>query len=260
MSVIRTDKWLLDSYDKPIELCEKVKEYFDDARASEIHLHLTQHGMYRRPFKNGKELVRKLKENRVWEIVQKEEQQLKKIWDGPNIPIFIFPSDNNREIIRDFNGKSGLAFKDKLFLFISEDNEEKEIRAVFTHEYNHICRLSQLQKNEKDYVLLDTIILEGLAENAIRERFGEEFVGKWTSYYSNKELERIWKKLLLPNKNIRRMDRKHQQMLYGTRFYPKMAGYCVGYYLVKKYMKATSLTCKDLLNYKSNDIAQIKDN
>ncbi len=29
MSVIKTDKWLLDLYDKPIELCEKLLKHFD---------------------------------------------------------------------------------------------------------------------------------------------------------------------------------------------------------------------------------------
>ena len=61
---------------------------------------------------------------------------------------------------------------------------------MFTHEYNHVCRLSKFQKSEEDYVLLDSIILEGLAENAVRERLGEEFLATWTSYYSNEELKK----------------------------------------------------------------------
>src|SRR5690625_6839523 len=51
------------------------------------------------------------------------------IW--PDIPIFIFPSDSrNQELTRHFNGKSGLAFVDKLFLFVSEKNTEKDRKST----------------------------------------------------------------------------------------------------------------------------------
>lgn len=257
MGVIRTDKWLHDSYHQPIEICEKLIGHFSDALAPEIYDYLNQHGMYQ-PFRNEFEAVKKLQKNNVWEIVEEENLRLQKVWEGPNIPIFIFPSDkNNRKLQQDFNGKSGLAFKDKLFLFISEENMEMEILALFTHEYNHVCRLTMYPKNEEDYVLLDTIILEGLAENAVREQLGEEFLANWTSYYSNEELKKMWNNLVLPNRNILKSDRKHQNLLYGLRLYPKMLGYCVGYYLVKNYIEATNKTSKDLLNIKTANIAQI---
>ncbi|KKE77999.1 Zn-dependent protease [Bacilli bacterium] len=258
MSVIRTDKWLLDLYDKPIELCKKLVKHFDDVYADEIYNHLIFHGMYRHPLKNGKELIQKLQDNKVWELVETEKQQLRKLWGGPDIPIFIFPSDpNNRKMKRDQNGKSGLAFQDKLFLFISKDNVEKEIRALFTHEYNHVCRLSRYSKKEKDYVLLDSIILEGLAENAVLDRFGEKYVANWTTYYSEDRLEELWKELILPNKDILKIERKHQDILYGFRRYPKMIGYCVGFYLVKKYLKTNGKTTKQLLEIKPEAIAQV---
>lgn len=257
MSVIRTDKWLLDSYHKPIEICEKLTKYFKRAGASDIYEYLIQYGMYQ-PRRTGSEVVKKLQNKRVWEIVHHENKQLQKMWDGPETKIFIFPSDQyNRKLKRDFNGKSGLAFKDKLFLFVAEDNTEKEIRALFTHEYNHVCRLAEDSKNEDEYVLLDTIILEGLAENSVRERFGDEYLSAWTSYYSNEKLEEMWKDIILPNKDISKKDAKHQQILYGTRRYPRMLGYCVGYYVVKKFMEETKKTSKDLLSMKTNTIAQI---
>src|SRR5699024_5274797 len=238
MTVIRTDLWLLEQYDNPIEICEKLTGYFKDASAAEIYGHLTLHGMYRQPCDPGMNLMEKLWNKNIWEMVQHEEQQLKKIWKGPDVPIFIFPSDsNNRKLRQDFNGKSGISFHDKLFLFISERNEENEIRALLTHEYNHICRLSKYDKNEKDYVLIDSIILEGLAENAVNERIGEQFVSNWISYYPKEKLELMRKNIVWPNKNISINDHKHHHILYGSGAYPKMAGYCVGYYLVKKHME-----------------------
>ncbi|WP_010530324.1 DUF2268 domain-containing protein [Lentibacillus jeotgali] len=261
MSVIRTDKWLLDTYHKPLELCEKFKSQFDKGvSAADIHQHLTMHGMYREPRKNGNELIEGLQKNHIWQIVQREAKNLKKEWDGPDIPVFILPADtNNRKLNQEQNGKSGLSFPDKLFLFVSETNTEKEIRALLTHEYNHICRLSKYSKKEAEYTLLDTVILEGLAENAVRERFGVRYTANWLSYYSDRQLQRICMNLILPNRNIPKSGRKHLQILYGLGPYPKMAGYCAGYHLVKNYMNKEDLTSQDLLPVKSETIIEKTD-
>ncbi|HHY71814.1 MAG TPA: DUF2268 domain-containing protein [Bacillus bacterium] len=258
MSVIRTDEWLVNSYDNPIELCEKLTEFFAGVSAPEIYDYLTVHGMYR-PYRRGMEQVEVIRKNKVWEIAEKEQRLLRKLWGGPNVPIFIFPADSrNRKIKQEFNGKSGLAFKDKLFLFVSEQTSENELKALLTHEYNHVCRLCKFSKKEADYVLLDTIILEGLAENAVRERFGTQYQAGYTSYYSNDELEKMWQRLILPNRNIRNVQRQHHELLYGMRLsYPKMLGYCVGYYLVKKYVDEKGIGSKDLLVKEANEIAQI---
>ncbi|WP_077211265.1 DUF2268 domain-containing protein [Bacillus dakarensis] len=258
MGVIRTDQWLLESYDQPLKMCEKMKSLFSDARSSSIYHYLTRHGMYQ-PVKDGIKTVIKLRENKVWEMVQQEKQRLRRLWEGPDVPVYIFPSDqNNKVIASDFNGKSGLAFKDKLFLFLTENNEEKEIRALFTHEYNHVCRLAHIPKKEENFVLLDTIIMEGLAENAVRERIGNEFLASWTTYYSDVQLEKLWKNLLLPNRDLPKEDRKHRRILYGLGLYPKMAGYCVGYYLVRKYMEDTNDVIKELMKIETEKIAGIE--
>lgn len=259
MSVIRTDAWLLDLYHHPIKLCAKLKSYFERASEAELYNHLTIHGMYR-PDRQGLEQVKALQNNKVWEIVQKDERYLREKWEGPDVPIFIFPVDGrNQKIQRDLKGKSGLAYKDKLFLFVSDENTEKEIRALFTHEYNHVCRLASMAKKEEHYVLLDTVVMEGLAENAVRERFGEELLAGWTSYYTDEELEKMWKQLIRPNRDILTTDRRHQELLYGLKsFHPKMLGYCVGYYLVKKYIEEIRLSSKALLQKRSEAIAKIR--
>jgi uncharacterized protein YjaZ len=251
VSVIRTDQWLLELSDRPMDICEKIKVHFKDADASEIYDYLNLHGMYL-PFQDENKLVITLQKNNVWEMVQEELQQLQQIWEGPDVPIYIFPSDPNNPILnKEFGGKSGLAFKNTLFLFISEKNKEKDIKSLLTHEYNHVCRLSKYPKNEDEYVLLDSIILEGLAEHAVLERYGEEYVSPWTFLYTNEQLEKMWKRLIYPNRNIHKTDYIHQDLLYGSHFYPKMSGYCVGYYLVKKHIEARNLTSKDLLNMES---------
>lgn len=258
MSIIQTDKWLHDAYDDPVGICERLTPYFEDASAYEIYQYLTEHGMYR-PLKKGVEQVEDLQNNGVWQMIEKERRLLQKDWDGPDIPVFIFPSQStNRSLIRKFNRKSGLAFHDKIFLFISPENKREEIKALFTHEYNHVCRLMQYDKEEKDYVLLDAIILEGLAEHAVYEKYGENYVARWTLNYSEDVLEKMWKTYILPNRSLSKADRKHEKLLFGLANYPTMLGYCVGYYLVNNYSKTTNLKSKALLPIDSNIIAQIK--
>lgn len=88
MGVIRTDKWLHDSYHKPIEICEKLTVHFEGAHASEIYDYLTLHGMYH-PFGNGNEVVKELQKNKVWEIVQEESLRLQKRGKD-QISLFLF--------------------------------------------------------------------------------------------------------------------------------------------------------------------------
>ena len=124
---------------------------------------------------------------------------------------------DNKQLVREFNGKSGLAYADKLFLFISPQNTATEIRAILTHEYNHVCRLNKFPKREEDCTLLDTIILEGLAEMAVAERFGKDFTSSWTSLYSDRQLARFWKEFVYPNRNQVKESDIHEEVLYGLR-------------------------------------------
>jgi uncharacterized protein YjaZ len=241
MPVLRTDEWLMKTGENPVALCKKLVPYFNDASAHEIFLHLTRHGMYRSA--NGlKEIVEKMKEKNIWEYVNKKYSELRKRWNGPDIPIFIFPADwKNRRIQREFNGKSGLAFKDKLFLFLLPHHQKEEIQAVLTHEYNHVCRLNKYTKEEEQYTLLDSIILEGLAENAVGEVVGGEYQASWTNYYPEERAYEFWKRFLYENRNVKKEHPLHQQLLYGSMFYPKMLGYFVGYHIVKSYLRKSSI-------------------
>ncbi|WP_429339186.1 DUF2268 domain-containing protein [Ornithinibacillus bavariensis] len=259
LTVIRTDKWLEKAYQKPDEIFKKLSSYFDNADEKDVAMYLTQHGMYYKPVRNGEALVESLRKKNVWGIVQQEEEKLSKLWKGNNIPIFIFPSNTyNRQIMEQYNGRSGLSFRDKLFLFISDINSEDEIRALFTHEYNHCCRLAHNPKDEKDYSLLDVIVLEGMAEQAVNERYGKELQAPWTQYYTQEEAEKIWKSIVQPNADLPKSSRRVTEILYGKKLFPHMAGYCVGYYLVNRYCQQTGKESKDLLSIPSEKIAFIE--
>ena len=262
MGVVQTDKWLIDLWNEPIAMCELLIDYFSDVpdvSAAEIYQYLTMYGMYQQPLKDMEEQIHILMDKNSWKIINEEAQALSKQWDGPNIPIFIFPSDqSNTELKETFNGKAGLSFHDKLFLFLSGGNSATELKALLTHEYNHVCRLTKLDKKVEDFDLLDTIILEGLAEHAVMECVGAKHRADWTRYYADEELEKIWKQFILPSIHLPKTHREHDAILYGKDRYPKMAGYCVGYYLVKKYIEKNNFSSTELLSIPSLAIAQIK--
>ncbi|MGM8215283.1 DUF2268 domain-containing protein [Bacillaceae bacterium W0354] len=255
MGVINTDQWLIEKPDKIFTILTK---YFQHANAKDIKQHLQMFGMQIPSQTYSKTLTKQLQKIHAWEIIQKEYKTLKQKWNGPDIPIFIFPSiQNNKRLIEEFNGKSGLAFKDKLFLFISKNNTPTELRALLTHEYNHVCRLNKYPKKEKDYSLLDTIIMEGMAEYAIFERFGQKYVGHWVNLYNEEQLRSMYQRFILPKLNLSKYDVRHDTFLYGFGRFPNMLGYAVGYYLVKSYLEKNDMTTDQLFTEKSETIANI---
>ncbi|MCA1031056.1 DUF2268 domain-containing protein [Bacillus timonensis] len=259
MAVIRTDRWFEEDKLTLIQVSDKLKKNFKEATLEEIIEYLQLHGMYRNQ-KDANETMRELKKKNIWNEIERKEKKLQKLWGGPEIPIYILPSDSyNRRIQRDFNGKGGLSFKDKLFLFFSGANSREEMKAVFIHEYNHTCRLRKYKKSESEYNLLDSIILEGLAEHAVKEQLGEDYLADWTKYYNHDQLETYLQKIILLNDQLKRQDKKHNQILYGMGILPKMVGYCVGYYIVNNYLKEhPALSVKDLLGLNSISIAKLE--
>lgn len=257
MSIIHTDRWLEEDYHQPLNISKKLLKYFEDVTERELYEYLIMHGMYR-PVKNGKETVEKLIQLDCWNVVLKEWKRLKRMWNGPDIPIFIFPSDElNPQIKRDFKGKSGVAFKDKLFLFLPQDIEHNELKALFTHEYNHICVLANNRKKDDHYTLVESVLIEGLAESAVKYSLGDRYTANWTKYYSDKELNYFLERYIVPNKDLIKKEREHMKILYGKGFYPKMVGYCVGYYLIQRLLEEKEWTYPAVMKNSLSDVRKL---
>ncbi|WP_068985002.1 MULTISPECIES: DUF2268 domain-containing protein [Lysinibacillus] len=240
MSVIPTDEWLNELIENQRQnhsrnfneiqcyiLCSRLVEIFNGGYPEELQFELQQQGLFQ---PHEKIDIKKLKEQNVWEVVQKEFIYLKKRWSGPNIPIYIFPITQEQTM----TNKNGVAYPNALFLFIGE-LEKEELKALFAHEYNHVCRLQFLNKTLDEVSLLDSLILEGLAECAVEEIYGDKWLAPWLSYYSLDKMLKIWKKRFLPKINIQGLD-NHIEFLYGGKL-PKWIGYCIGYEIVRSYIK-----------------------
>lgn len=233
MGVISTNEWLKKDFDRPVQMMDRLKDKFNNnINGDMIYRHLQKHGMYS-PNQKTKNTWGNLTENNVWEKTQSLFTSYKKLWEGPDVPIYIFPLMSSGMWKQSIETKSGLAFKDKLFLFYDNGIAEKEMEALLIHEYHHVCRLHQLKKEQKDYTLLDTMIMEGLAERTVRKYLGTEYLAKWTKLYQEDKLRGFWSKHLKAKHTIKRTDPLHDVLLLGKKGYPYMLGYCTGYYLAK---------------------------
>jgi uncharacterized protein YjaZ len=200
--------------------------------------------MYR-PDRRSQKIFEELKAKEFWTETEKVFRKYKTKWKGPDIPIFIFPMDaTNSRLMKEGKGKSGLSFIDKMFIFLTSLDDMKELEALFVHEYHHVCRMQAQKKSPDEYTLLDSIILEGLAEHAVAVHCGEKYTGEWSRRYSTKTLGGFWTKDLSKKLSITRNDREHDQILFGLGSRPRLLGYAMGYEIVKQYKQYGNFTEK----------------
>jgi uncharacterized protein YjaZ len=244
MGVIRTDKWLEEYFEQPVKICEKLEANFNGQDAVDIYRILVKFGMYK-PTKGTKGIYEVLKKKDTWERVEKIYQNYKRKWGGPNIPIYIFPIyQSNGLFFRDEKLKGGVSFPDKLFLFLSDKVENQDLEALFVHEYHHVCRLNKQDKRFEDYTLLDSIIIEGLAEYAVLVNCGRKYLANWCTMYSESDIKYLMEKYLKDNLRKKKMEREHDELLYGVGGIPNMLGYSAGYKIVENYYQTNSYSTK----------------
>jgi uncharacterized protein YjaZ len=245
MGIIRTDKWLEEEFDRPIKICEKLLPVFKGQSASKVYNQLIDFGMYRAS-KMTKEVFNSMKDNMVWEEVEGVFQEYKRKWEGPEIPIYLFPIGQNRSFFfsQEEKVKGGVSYPDKMFLFLSDSLTPKELEALFVHEYHHICRLNKQTKRFDDYTLLDSIIIEGLAEYSVLVHCGRNYLADWCSMYSGAELDTFWEKFLQGNLDIKKSEKRHDDLLYGAERIPKLLGYAAGFKIVEDYYRHNHYSTK----------------
>jgi uncharacterized protein YjaZ len=245
MGIIRTDKWLEEEFDRPAKICEKLLPAFKGLSAPKIYNQLTDFGMYRAS-RMTKEIFNSMKENLVWEEVDGFFQEYKRRWGGPDIPIYLFPIGQERSFFfrQEEKVKGGVSYPDKMFLFLSNRLTSRELEALFVHEYHHICRLNKQTKRFDDYTLLDSIIIEGLAEYAVLVHCGRNYLADWCTMYTDTELENLWDRYLHDYLDLKKSDRKHDDLLFGSGRIPKLLGYAAGFKIVENYYKVNSYSTK----------------
>lgn len=213
--------------------------------------------MYK-PDRRSRKAFDKLKEREFWSATKKFLNQYKRKWNGPDIPIFIFPLDeSNSRLMREGRGKSGVSFVDKMFIFLTPIDDLKELEALFVHEYHHVCRMQAQKKSPEEYTILDSIILEGLAEHAVAANCGEKYTGEWSRRYSTKKLAEYWEDEISGKLSMTRNDREHDQILFGLGGKPRLIGYAMGYEIVKQYKQHGNFSEKASFKIPSSEFTKL---
>ncbi|SEN14998.1 Uncharacterized protein YjaZ [Mesobacillus persicus] len=246
MGIVRTDEWLEQDFHRPVKICEQhLRDSFNGDSPENIYQYLVNFGMYK-PNRRTLGTFKWMQKSETWDRLAKVVENYRKEWKGPDVPVYLFPMNSGGIFSNRGERKSGVSFRDKIFLFLSPLDDEGEQEALFVHEYHHVCRMKQQKKRADQYTLLDSIILEGLAENAVFETCGESYRAKWCTYYSSKQLSRIWEQHIKNNLDARKNTSIHDEILFGYKSSAPLMGYAFGYELVERYKHNNKqLTMKD---------------
>jgi len=187
--------------------------------------------------------MRWLHKEKIWHKIEHLWQKYKRRWKGPSVKIFIFPKNppgifaNRGEDL-----KSGISFPGQIILFLCPVGDEKELEALFVHEYHHVCRMAAQKKSIKQYTLLDSLVLEGTAEYTVGKLVGSEYRAAWCRSYGKEILESCWRSFIKDNLTITRKNKLHDDILFGRGPFPKLIGYAAGYHLVESFFKTRRYT------------------
>jgi len=237
LGIIGTDQWLERDWQRPEILCERLRGYFPAGHENKIYQELASFGMYRKRMFSQTEMEGFIQSD-LWKKTNRLFTKYKAKWSGPDIPVFIFPAVKKSGFLRSAEPvKSGVSYSDKLFLFLPLKIAPEELEALLVHEYHHCCRLRARGKKAEENTLLESMVLEGLAEYAVFMECGEAMLGKWCELYREEELRKFWKLLLQNNLEKKKTEKIHDLLLFGGKGIPTLLGYCYGFFLVKNYYK-----------------------
>jgi uncharacterized protein YjaZ len=272
--IINTKKWLknyiealgnrsLFSSSKQLQndhVAIHLQEFFPGVNPYDILNYLHSHGFSKTTNSDElKKYVTFIEKNKIERFVATQLKRLQNEWKGPDVKVLLLPIDSeNRELLKELGNKSGIGFKDKIVIFLNEKVTKKGLKAVITHEYHHVCRLKACKKEMEDFTLLDSLLIEGLAELAVEEYVGPMQLATWCGKYQQEELDHYWHEIMKPNLTIVGKE-NHHTLLYGeVSGLPKWIGYSIGYAIVKSIVsKHKHLKTKRLLPIPSEKLLDI---
>ncbi|MFA9555820.1 DUF2268 domain-containing protein [Evansella sp. AB-rgal1] len=183
-------------------------------------------------------------------------EKIKTDFQGPDVDVFIFPiNSHNENLEKVLKGKNGISFPDFILLFFHEDVSLSNRKALLLHEYHHACRLYYQKNDEKSVTLLESMLMEGLAEWEVKRNLGERYVTPWMTIYKKDFILTWWKRTLKERMDVRGRKNHLPYLFGGIQGFPKWLGYATGYEIVSSYMeKFPNKTTIELLKIPAKDI------
>lgn len=132
------------------------------------------------------------------------------------------------------------------------DETIRRLPAALVHEVNHNVRFQHIAWRN-DITLGEMLVSEGLAENYATTLFDESYLGPWVTK-TDMELMPLVKEIIYSGLGAQGLE-NITSYLYGDELarlqnYPEMgvpycAGYAVGYYLVKHFLRKTGISIEE---------------
>ena len=231
---------------------------FPDTPAEAIYYELLQNGLFEaKEWRELETVVARLEERDIWALAGKEYTRLRKLWNGPEVDIYLYPLTKKRPSMDGYvANKNGVAYKNALFLFVTPELEERELYALLAHEYHHICRIFHRGSSPMEHTLTESLVIEGMAEAAVEELYGEERLSPWAKRYTIEQAKDMWERHFVPSLEVKGVL-NHRPFLYGDRKVrlPKWSGYSIGYHIVQSYLKKNgSVSQKKLCKVSADEI------
>lgn len=164
-----------------------------------------------------------------------------------------FPTDEDNV----FDGVMAVAVYSCVFHIFIDLNQytKNSLENTVAHELNHTIYYYNHYDDFNDYVLLDKLIMEGLAEN-FREQHFDPKISPWSGALAREQALKILKESqdLIKTKDEELM----YEFMFGSKKYERWTGYSVGYWLVKEFIdKNKSMSWDDLMNLDKEKFLQI---
>ncbi|MBA2175456.1 DUF2268 domain-containing protein [Halobacillus locisalis] len=217
-------------------LCDPILHPFSKWGADEVHDLLMSYGLFHADqWRKVEKSLESWDKEQLFSKIEKELGRLRKKWNGPDVPVYLYPI--HESFIGERENKGGVAFQEAVYLFYGQPkNLKDDWRSILAHEYHHACRLTEKKVDLEKVSLLESVIIEGLAEYAVYDTYGARYTAPWVNQLKEEELLRIWKEKFVPELNLRGQQ-KHREYLYGNRMskLPRWIGYQLGYKIIESY-------------------------
>ncbi|MFH1650339.1 MAG: DUF2268 domain-containing putative Zn-dependent protease [Candidatus Woesearchaeota archaeon] len=175
-------------------------------------------------------------EKEVKVCIKKAFERCNKLITSEVIHVFVF-STSSSFVTKYMNGVSGYTpWKSTILVALNAvPSWQYVLTATIAHETVHAIALNKLKRT----TLLDDFVAEGMAE-AFREHIlkdGQSVFSKAVSKTKSKKIfSNVKNSLAEPSDNI------YGEIFFGTGKYPLWAGYSIGYYIVKDFLKNTGMS------------------
>ncbi len=179
---------------------------------------------------NTKYPLNKISLDKCSKLVEEALKKISNVLDKREIYLYLFPT-LSKFTIKKMNGSSGRWIWNNIIYIdiFPTQNWEDYFKSTVIHETAHA--LSTYYSD--DISIGEELIFEGLAEH-----FQENFVGiknPWTKALSREKIPEILKEIK-PKLNKKDYE-LYSELFFGTGKYPLWAGYTIGYYIIKDYLK-----------------------